>query len=284
METTFARRMLRSLEPLVAMAFFAEEVSQEIEAIGVRPWPTGYVTARAWALGRTSPEALFAMFFNFAPGQIKRGIPECWDVASPEEIGAARDRGVTRAFHRLTDGGDLPDLGTMVSRLRRAVAACPAEGRPLFAAVAGAPWPDDDPLLAVWHGGNRLREHRGDGHVAVLTAEGLDGVEALVLHAGTGDVPKSTLLQTRRWTEEDWQAGCRRLEDRGLVKGEELTDDGRALRESIEQRTDLLAMAPWEALGEEAEELRSAVRAVSRLVVDRGGVPGRVGRNAEEQG
>ena len=43
-------------------------------------------------------------------------------------------------------------------------------------------------------------------------------------------------------------------------------------------------MAPWEALGDEAEELRSAVRMVSRLVVDRGGVPGRVGSRAEEQG
>ena len=231
-----------------------------------------------------APEVITSTFFNFAQWVATKGIPECWDRASPEEIGAARDRAVARALGRLTAGADLPDLRTVADHMRRAVEVCRPEGRPLFAAVAAAPWPADDPLVEVWHGANRLREYRGDGHIALLTAAGIGAVEALVLHAGTGEVPKSALLQTRGWSENDWQEGCARLQERGLVKGEELTDEGRAFRSELEDRTDAIAVAPWTALEEETESLRAAVRELSRTVADAGGVPGRIGRRAAEEG
>jgi hypothetical protein len=37
-------------------------------------------------------------------------------------------------------------------------------------------------VSALWQAATSLREHRGDGHVAVLTAEGLNGFEGPAFH------------------------------------------------------------------------------------------------------
>lgn len=272
------------MEPLAASVYFAPEVHEELAGLGFEWFPTGYAVSRAWGLGTCAPEVVVATFYNFAPRWITKGIPECWDKVTPEEIGAARDRGVAKALDRITEGAELPNLGKTIKLMFTALEACRPEGRPLFAATAAAPWPDHHPLLAVWHGANRCREFRGDNHIAALAAEGVDGVEALVLHAATGQVPKSSLMTSRAWTEEEWHEAADRLAARGLVVGEELTPEGRLFRESIEDRTDRLSMPPWEALGSEAESLRESVRALSILVVEAGGVPGRIGRRAVEDG
>jgi hypothetical protein len=287
MDTSFARRMHRVLEPVVGQIFFVPEANGpegEYARLGLKPWPTGYFVSRAWAFGRTPATVIQSTFFNFAPHVATAGIPQAWDVASPEAIGAARDRAVVAALGRLVP--DAGDVAATVDLLRRADAAAEIEGRPLYAAIKGVPWPDNPPLLALWHGANRLREYRGDGHIAVLVAAGVDAVEALVLHAGIGEVPKNALLQTRGWSEDEWQAACQRLEERGLTHGEELTEDGRRFRQDIEDRTDQASMTPWLALGEEkAEELRGRMRDIARAIVDNGGVPGRIGRRAlEEEG
>jgi hypothetical protein len=46
------------------------------------------------------------------------------------------------------------------------------------------------------------------------------------------------------------------------------TEAGAALRQQIEDRTDALALPPWEALGEDGcDELRSLVRPLSKAIV-----------------
>ena len=56
----------------------------------------------------------------------------------------------------------------------RAVRQADVVGRPLFAANQALRWPDE-PVAALWHAATLLREHRGDAHVAVLTAQGVSG-------------------------------------------------------------------------------------------------------------
>jgi hypothetical protein len=105
--------------------------------------------------------------------------------------------------------------------------------------------------LALWHAATLLREHRGDGHLAVLLDAELDPVEALVSHTATGKgmAPKWALA-TRGWSREDWEAAAGRLRERGLLDAEgELTEAGVALRQDIEARTDRLDRAPYEHLG-----------------------------------
>jgi hypothetical protein len=147
-------------------------------------------------------------------------------------------------------------------------------GRPLFAAHAALPWPEQ-PHLALWHAATLYREFRGDGHVACLTAEGIDGVEAHVLAAGAGQLPGSVLREYRGWSDEEWSAAAGRLRDRGWVGGDgSLTAVGRTARDSREQRTDDLAMPPWRQLGEEGcVRLLKLLDQPVRLVVENGGVP-----------
>jgi hypothetical protein len=127
------------------------------------------------------------------------------------------------------------------------------QGRPLFAGHAALPWPQA-PHLVLWHAQTLLREYRGDGHVALLLTEGLDGLGALITHAGTGSIPAEALRTTRAWSEDEWAAGMDRVREQGwLADGPALTlsEAGRHRRQSIEDRTDELAVYPYEAIGED---------------------------------
>jgi hypothetical protein len=142
----------------------------------------------------------------------------------------------------------------------------------LFAAHASQPWPDD-PLLVLWHAQTLLREFRGDGHIAAMTVEGVSGVEALILHGATGEVPPETLRTSRSWPADEWAAGEERVRSRGWLDADgRLTEPGRAHRQGVEDRTDLLAAPAYAVLGEEGcERLRQLCRPLSRAIVDAGG-------------
>ena len=59
------------------------------------------------------------------------------------------------------------------------------------------------------------------------------------------------------------------LQDRGLVDATgAFTAEGAALRQRVEDVTDKIALAPWEALGAEGcDELRRLVRPLSQAIV-----------------
>ncbi len=139
----------------------------------------------------------------------------------------------------------------LLELLHQAIGQADAVGRPLFAANREVVI-DDDPLAGLWQCATTLREHRGDGHVAVLCEAGLDGCETHVLFAAARGVPAELLRASRGWSEDDWNAAEERLATRGLLDGAgQLTPDGRRLHERVEQRTDELAVQPYEALGDQ---------------------------------
>jgi hypothetical protein len=221
-------------------------------------------------------DVVIATFFNFNPAVVRHALPAVWSVATPDAVQTARRGGIASALARLTASAlDGADLDRAVELLRPAVeaAADTIAGRALAAAHLALRWPDE-PRVALWHGITVLREHRGDGHVACLTEAGLDGCEALVLHAATGEVPAAILQGTRSWGDDDWAAAVDRLARRGLVDGSGgFTEAGRALRQRIEDRTDALAAPPWGAIGPDGcEALRALVRPASRAIVDGGGL------------
>ena len=56
---------------------------------------------------------------------------------------------------------------------------------------------------------------------------------------------------TRGWSDEQWSGAIAGLAARGLMTDDgQLTDEGQALRRSLETETDVSAAAPWDALGE----------------------------------
>ncbi|MDG4858645.1 hypothetical protein P8605_10860, partial [Streptomyces sp. T-3] len=154
---------------------------------------------------------------------------------------------------------------------RRAAEAASAHlhGRPLFAAHAALPWPDE-PHLVLWHAQTLLREFRGDGHVMALLDAGLNGIEALVTHAAAGPVGAETLRTTRSWSPQEWTAAVEGLRARGwLTSAPEptFTPEGKDHRSAVEETTDRLAAVPYTTLGPDAcAELRDLVRPCSRAL------------------
>lgn len=276
MLTTVARQFLGVLEPIVSMIFFAAEAHEEYETAGLDPI-SGYFMSRSAAMGRVSADVIASTFYNFSPDLVRQTWK--WDIADPATVLAARERAVRRAYERLLMGEDgLPDVTRAVALLRVAAGACAPEGRPLFAAHAGLEWPADD-LVGLWHGGNLLREFRGDGHIAVLVTHGLDATEALVLHSPFMGLTNDFLFQTRMWGEEAYQSARARLAVRGFLTDEgALTDAGAKFRDMLEMETDRCATAPFEALGvEQCAELLALLAPLRERVLERRGVPRALG-------
>jgi hypothetical protein len=266
-----ARKTWRTVEPLHGMIYFVPEAAERYEKLGV-VGRDGYFASRAAAMGAVSAEVVISTFFNFNPELVRAAIPSAWVAASPEAIVAARFDAVDGAMRRLL-GDDVVESSDMVraaelARTAAEVAGGRTEGRPLAAGHADLPWPEPAHLV-LWHAQSILREYRGDGHVALLVTHGLSGIDALITHAAAGDVPAHLLRSSRGWSAEQWDDAVRSMRQRGWVaEGDDLafTEWGSRQRQEIEDRTDVLAEAPYAALGDDAcADLRSLVRPWSKV-------------------
>ncbi|HET9291056.1 MAG TPA: hypothetical protein VFQ49_08235 [Actinomycetes bacterium] len=270
-----ARRMWQVLETLHMTVYFAPEPRDAYRRAGLRGGWMGYFASRSAAMGPVPAEVVMATFYNFHPRMVRRAIPDAWGFAPPERVLAARVEGADAALRRLLGRWvDGPEALAAASLARAAMEGQDPSGRPLFAAHAALPWPEPS-HLALWHAATLYREFRGDAHVACLTAEGIDGLEAHVLAAGAGQLPGAVLRQYRGWSDEEWAAAVERLGARGWVDpGGSLTKAGRAARDARERRTDDLAMPPWRRLGPGGcARLLDLLGPPVRLVVDGGGIP-----------
>jgi hypothetical protein len=270
-----ARRMWRALEPLHMTVYFSPEPRDAYRRAGLRGGWMGYFASRSAAMGPVPAEVVVATFYNFHPRMVHRAIPDAWGFAPPERVLAARLEGVDAALRRLLGPwADGPEVAEAAALVRQATEGLDPAGRPLFGAHAALPWPQA-PHLALWHAATLYREFRGDGHVACLLADGVDGCEAHVLAAGAGQLPGAFLREYRGWSDEEWAEAAARLRDRGWLEADgALTEAGRAARAAIEDRTDDLAMDPWRHLGEQGcARLLDLLGRPTRLIVQGRGVP-----------
>jgi hypothetical protein len=265
-----ARKTWRTVEPLHGMIYFVPEAADAYAALGVTG-RNGYFASRAAPMGAVSAEVVISTFFNFNPELVHAAIPAAWSATTPEALVAARFTAVDGAFRRLLgdDVVESDDMQKAAALARRAaeVAGTMVEGRPLCAGHVDLPWPDA-PHLTLWHAQSILREFRGDGHIALLVTHGLSGIDALLTHGASGEVPGHLLRSTRGWPDEQWGEAITSLRARGwLTPGDELTftEWGSARRQEIEEQTDVLAAHPYAALGEEGcAELRALTRPWSK--------------------
>lgn len=272
MDPVIARKTWRTLEPLHGIIYFAPEAGEEYAALGFGPEVGGYFASRAAPMGVVPAEMVIATFYNFRPDVVRAEIPAAWSYSAPEAIVDARFRAADRALRRiLGTEADAPEIAEAADLAQRAaLRACEApEGRPLFAAHASLDWPDE-PLLRLWHAQTLLREFRGDGHIAALVTESVTGIEALVVHGATGEVPRAALQATRGWTDAEWDEGSDGLRRRGWLAADgTLTESGRVHRQGVEDRTDALAVVAYEALGDDdCARLRALARPWSKSVVE----------------
>lgn len=269
-----ARRAWRRLEPVHAVVYFAPEVKDTLGAAGLRGFWMGYFAARAAPMGAVGPAVVEATFFGFHPGMVRRALPDAWGFADPMTVDRARTAGVHMALRRILGPlADGPDVAAAADLAAQAVAGCTFGGRPLAAAWAAQPAPDE-PLLALWHALSVLREHRGDGHVIANVASGIDGLEAHVVQAAAGGAPRDWLQRARGWSDVEWDAAADRLTRRGWLDGDTLTDAGAKARAQVEALTDALAAEPWTHLGADAtEDLLAHLAPLAAAVAESGEVP-----------
>jgi hypothetical protein len=259
------------------MVYFAPETERQLTAVGLEPGRMSYFAGRAAPMGAVGAATVTATFYNFNPTLVARMIPAAWALADPATVIAARFGAVDIALRRLI-GEDLvasPEIAEAAGLVRRATEGCRSEGRPLGAAYLEMDWPDE-PHLALWHGLSVLREHRGDGHIALLVDAELTGIQALVSHVGVrGGALKEFARTSRGYSQQQWDTAVAELVERGLLDElETLTEAGTALRRRLETETDRLAVGPWAHLGADAaDRLRGLVEPAVRALVENGGLP-----------
>ncbi|MFI1988585.1 hypothetical protein [Actinoplanes sp. NPDC020271] len=268
-----SRLAWRVTEPLHALAYLVPEASEVYAGLGLDPM-AGYFAARGAAFGEAGPALVAATFYNFNPAMVARALPAAWQVVTPDRMVAARleiaDGALTRALGAETCASREVAEAAELARAAALDAATMPHGRPLFAAHTELPWPDA-PHLRLFHAQTLLREFRGDGHIAALVEAGISGLESIVLHVATGAIDGRFLKITRGWSADQWAAATEGLRSRGLMAGDELSEEGRRLRESLEAATDRLAEPAYRMLGEPGcLRLAELTRPLSRTVVKAG--------------
>ena len=197
-----ARRLWQRLELIHAVTYFSPEAVGALRDAGYKGFWMGYFAGRAAPLGPVGPEVVTALFYNFAPSRVARALPDAWGFAPPEAALAPAWRARSPRCGARSVTATIADAAALA---RRAAESAPPEGRALFAANSALPWPDE-PLAVLWHAATLLREHRGDGHVAVLDRRRSVGREANVLHSSWGGAPPEFMTIGRDYDDAEWAA------------------------------------------------------------------------------
>jgi len=265
-----ARRMFELVEPIGVIPYAADEPNEAMFALGFTDYWDTYFAGRAAPLGSSVPAGVVhALFYNFAPGEVARHIPKVWRTTTPEAAIAARQAGCVNALRRvLGDQVDSPSFTRAADLLTTAATSAPLEGRPMYAALRTVSVPEE-PVARLFHAASLLREHRGDGHIAALMAEGIGGLEAHVLLAIEMGIPATSFGRIHHLPSAQLADLMDTMKARGLVADEEtFTPAGRRAKDRVEALTDQLALAPYEILEpNQLDELIAALEPLAQTLV-----------------
>jgi len=281
-----ARRLASVLEPVVGQVYFSPECHANYEALGFDPstrtagevqLPDGpaYFASRGSLLGQVPGEVIAAAFGVFSTAVVVPAVQLAWTRTDAETIRVARADGALGQLRRLL--GERPDgVDRARELLERAAAPLPVNGRPLAAGVASLEVPDD-PLAAVWHLGDFLREYRGDSHNASWLAAGMTATDIGLLSELAWGMPIRSYSRTRGWTDDEFGRAEHHLRDLGHLEGKgadtHLTLQGRHARDEIEVATDRQMRRALSALGDDIDELFEILEPWGATVRDGSGYP-----------
>jgi hypothetical protein len=278
-----ARLLARVIEPVVGQVYFAPECHARYEALGFNPSPGGipggiafpdgaaYFTSRGSCLGQVPGELVAAAFGVFKDEAVVPAVAFGWTLTDAPTIAEERLRGAVEQLERIL--GPKPDgIDRAVELLTRATEPLEPWGRALFSGTLSQPLPGD-PLGDLFRLGDRLREFRGDSHIAAWVAAGHDAAEIGLLTELYWGMPSRTYVRTRAWSDDDLDAAEARLEAAGLMADHQLTSVGREHREQIELATDAQLLPALDALGEDLDELAALLTEWDEQVMAAGGYP-----------
>ncbi|MFB6849798.1 hypothetical protein ACFCXS_33730 [Streptomyces sp. NPDC056373] len=276
MSESVARAMWERFEPVHQLVYFTPEVREAVEGLGLRGYWMGYFALRAAPLGPVPTAVVTSSFYVFHPGRAASVLPDAWDLAPPKQLIEVRERAMGDAMANFY-GPDViasPELAEAADLAWEAARAADTGGRVLGAANQELPRPAQ-PHVRLWQAVTTLREHRGDGHVAVLVGRRVGPVEALVLKSATGETDAEFQRRVRQWSVEEWRSARATLRERGWIDEEgSLTRAGAAAHEQMEADTDAAAVTPWQTLGADGTaRLAHLLEPLARRVLDSGIVP-----------
>lgn len=282
MTTAPSRALAMAVEPFSAQVYFSPECHAAYEALGFNPSParlgevslpdmSAYFCSRGSVLGQVPGEVIAAAFGVFNPEVVVPAVRHGWGLVDAPTIEAARTEGAIAQLSRVL--GDEPaGLSRAIELLRRATDGLRPEGRPLYAGLVSQAVPDN-PIGAAWRLADRLREYRGDSHIAAWTSAGFDATEIGLLTELYWGLRLRTYVRTRAWTDEHLDAAEERLVSGGLVKDGALTPEGRSRREAVEAATDRACRPIVDNLGDDLDELVSVLGQWSKDIQAAGGYP-----------
>lgn len=228
-----------------------------------------YLLSRASLLGVPEPGVVSATFAVFQPELVHTVYRQSQAKVARDELLAARLEATTTSLRSTLNDAD---VGAAGARLQLAASAPDGAGKPLFSGLAGQPWPTD-PIAILWRSCEQLREHRGDCHVAVCVAHGLNAVEMNMVTELWVGMPLGSYTATRGWSETDIADAVAGLTERGLMADGGLTEAGIREREAIEAATDAAQQSIMDSLGDNSGPLLQQLDDWSTLCVEAGAFP-----------
>ena len=277
------RRLAMVLEPVAGQVYFAPECHAAYAELGFSPSPgtlgggvelpdgPAYFTSRGSVMGQVPGEVVAAAFAVFNPAVVVPAVEAGWSRVDAPTICDARTRGAVAQLVRIL-GAAPPGLSRVTELLTAAVGPLRPEGKPLFAGLWSLGLPGEA-VADAWRLTDLLREYRGDAHTAAWTTAGLDATEIGLLTELYWGLPMRSYIRTRAWSEAELDEAEQRLEARGLVAGGGFTDNGRALRESVEVATDAQCAVVVDTLGDGVEELVELLAPWGAAIRAAGGYP-----------
>ena len=202
-----ARRLRDAIEPIAMHAVWSRRTNERLAGLGL-DFLAGYVWGRAAALGEAPPGVVVSSFAVFEPGMLTAAYEQGRTTCSRDDLVAARTESTIESLHDVLGDADVAPIAERLAGAVRSVATANVAGRPLFAGLAGQPWPED-PFGRLWRACELLREHRGDGHVAACIAAGLGPVTMNVITELWIGMPLGSYSATR-WLGRRTDRSCGR--------------------------------------------------------------------------
>jgi len=270
------RRLRDVCEPIGANVYFAPEAHERYRALGMNG-ASGYFCSRSASMGQLDGWTVAATFGVFSPNVVVPAVAAGWAVTDRASVLRARYDGATASLRRLLVQPDEAHIRRAVERLQRGLEVAHHAGHPIFSGLKSLPWPDE-PLGQLWRCCDMVREHRGDSHIAVWTRAGIAPVEIQLMEELRRHIPLKTYSRTRGYTDEEMDAALEGMRRKGWVEGDALSEEGRRLRDEIENDTDAMEVNIVEAIGADFTPLIDILRRWAVTIVKAGiaggGYPG----------
>ena len=260
--TSPARRLRDALEPIATQGWWSRAAADNMTRLGL-DFFGGYVWGRAAALGTPVASTVVSTFGVFESQFLTTAYDSGRSKASRDDVLQAREDGARQSVSSVVTDDEANAIALPLRRALEEVDGC---ARPLFSGLRELPNPSS-PAGQLWRAAEMLREHRGDGHLAVCIAHGLTAVEMNVLTELWLGFTAGDYSSSRSFSREHIAQALESLQQRRITEGDALTDMGRAFRVAIEFDTDRTQDVVVAALGSDIEDVISSANEISARLV-----------------